>query len=68
MIDEECLKDLQRLEQEKGINPSGEGGEYETLVLDGPNFQQRLYIVKSEKAWDGKRGVLTVLEASLADK
>ncbi len=68
MIDADCLKDLERLEQERCINPSGEGGEYETLVLDGPSFQKKLHIVKSEKTWDGKRGVLTILEASLTDK
>lgn len=68
MIDDECLKDLQRLEQEKGINPSGEGGEYETLVLDGPNFEKRLQIKESEKTWDGTRGQLRVSEAALIEK
>ncbi len=68
MIDDECLKDLQRLEQEKGINPSGEGGEYETLVLDGPNFEKRLQIKVSEKTWDGTRGHVAVSEAVLIEK
>jgi ABC transporter with metal-binding/Fe-S-binding domain ATP-binding protein len=68
IIDKECLKDLERLEQEKGINPSGEGGEYETLVLDCPNFEKRLEIRESEKMWDGTRGHLVVSEAVLIEK
>lgn len=68
MIDEDCLKNLERLEREKGINPSGEGGEYETLVLNGPNFGKRLQIKESEKTWDGTRGQLAVIEAALIEK
>ncbi|MFQ6061320.1 MAG: diphthine--ammonia ligase [Thermoplasmata archaeon] len=67
-IDEECLKDLQLLEQERGINISGEGGEYETLVLDSPNFKRRLKLEEVEKDWDGKRGHLRVRKAILARK
>jgi diphthine-ammonia ligase len=68
MIDENCLRDLERLEREKGINPSGEGGEYETLVLNGPNFGKRLQIKESEKTWDGTRGHLAVRESALIEK
>lgn len=66
-IDDVCLRDLERLKEEKGINPSGEGGEYETLVLSGPNFLKRLEIRDSRKDWDGKRGVLVVEKAELLD-
>ncbi|UCD92960.1 MAG: TIGR00289 family protein [Methanobacteriota archaeon] len=59
-IDEDCLKDLERLEQEKGINISGEGGEYETLVLDGPNFRKRLDIEDSVKEWNEDRGFFKI--------
>lgn len=64
-IDEDCLEDLEGLNLEKGINISGEGGEYETLVLDGPNFSKRLDIKDSEKDWDGNRGFLKVRRAVL---
>jgi ABC transporter with metal-binding/Fe-S-binding domain ATP-binding protein len=67
-IDEESLKDLEVLNQEKGINISGEGGEYETLVLNGPNFTKRLEIKEAEKEWDGKRGHFKVRKAVLAVK
>ncbi len=67
-IDTPCLKDLETLEKENGINPSGEGGEYETLVLDGPNFMKRLEIKDVQKDWDGVRGQLIVNEAVLLKK
>lgn len=67
-IDGECLKDLEMLEQKKGINISGEGGEYETLVLDGPNFSKRLDIEDSDKDWDGNRGFLNVRRAVLVGR
>src|SRR5439155_469732 len=34
--DERTIEDLLRLEGSRGIHPCGEGGEYETLVLDAP--------------------------------
>ncbi len=67
-IDAQCLEDLEMLERENGLNPSGEGGEYETLVLDGPNFMKRLEIKDAQKDWDGIRGQLTVNEAVLLKK
>jgi ABC transporter with metal-binding/Fe-S-binding domain ATP-binding protein len=68
MIDDDCLIELEQLEREKGINPSGEGGEYETIVLDGPNFAKKLQMENSEKEWDGKRGVLRIGEVTLKEK
>lgn len=39
---------VERLHVEHGINECGEGGEYETLVLDCPLFKKRIVIDKSE--------------------
>lgn len=41
-LDQKALSELVKLSLEKGINISGEGGEYETLVLDSPMHHQRL--------------------------
>lgn len=59
-LDKKCLEDLKKLEKKHGINISGEGGEYETLVLDGPNYQDAFEIDKKEKFWDGRRGELKI--------
>ncbi|HVQ00563.1 MAG TPA: TIGR00289 family protein [Candidatus Thermoplasmatota archaeon] len=66
-ITEETI--LQLLEHQKrfGINIAGEGGEFETLVLDGPIFTKRLVIDEAEKEWCRDSGVLQVKRAHLSD-
>jgi len=68
VVDEACLRDLLLLRSRYGINISGEGGEFESLVLDGPNFKKRLEVERVEKMWDGSRGALKVVKASLVQK
>jgi diphthamide synthase (EF-2-diphthine--ammonia ligase) len=46
----------------------GEGGEYETLVLDAPFFKKSIQIVQSEIKYEEHSGVLVVKEATLVDK
>ncbi len=59
-LDEEALKELGVLNKKYGINISGEGGEYESLVLRAPNYGQGFVPVSKEKIWDGKRGRLII--------
>jgi len=66
--DKETIDDLLRLERSRGIHPCGEGGEYETLVLDAPLFHQRLEVLRAESEWKGTAGVWRVLEARLVPK
>lgn len=69
-IDEECVDDLVKLNKRYGINISGEGGEYESFVLDGPIFRKRVQIVKASIVWDDKTGSghMVADYAKLADK
>lgn len=65
-IDDEVIDLLQRY---RGyVNPSGEGGEYETLVLDAPIFSRRIV----PRSWHIEGGeydaVLVVEEAELVEK
>jgi len=53
-IDEKTVKDLIELNKKYGISPVGEGGEMETLVVDGPIFKRKIKIIDSEKIWDNK--------------
>jgi len=59
-LDDRAIEQLLALSQEKGINPSGEGGEYETLVLDSPLHRSRMNVVETERTMtrDGGRLVL----------
>ena len=68
ILDGKALAELGSVAQEKGINVSGEGGEFETLVLDGPNFAKRLDIIGSETIWQGNHGEFLVKKAMLAGK
>jgi len=44
VIDASFIKDILRLKGKYGINVAGEGGEYETFVLDCPMFKRELKI------------------------
>jgi len=66
-IDEECIRDLVKLNKSHRIHVAGEGGEYETLVIDGPIFREKLE-VKTKKEWDGVRGKIVVESAKLVEK
>lgn len=67
-IDAECLNDLKMLHEKFGIDISGEGGDYETLVLDAPFFRKRIKPMKVERFWKGDRGYLVIEEARLIEK
>jgi len=64
-IDDECIKELLKLRDRYGISIAGEGGEMETFVIHSPMFKKRLKILKSEKRWDGVRGVFDITDAKL---
>jgi diphthine-ammonia ligase len=67
-IDEKSIKELEKLHHSHKINPAGEGGEFETLVIDGPIFKKSLEITKHEIFYKNFNGVYTIEEAELVDK
>jgi diphthine-ammonia ligase len=64
-LDRSALMDLLVLEKLRGVNPSGEGGEYETLVLDSPLHSRPIKVVEAQRrvGRDGAR--LEVTKARL---
>ncbi len=66
--DERTIEDLLRLEATRGVHPCGEGGEFETLVLDCPLFDRQVEVLRAEPEWAGTSGVWRVLEAHLVPK
>ena len=48
LIDYEHLEKLKKLEEKHSINIAGEGGEFESFVLDAPMFKKKLEILDSE--------------------
>jgi diphthine-ammonia ligase len=67
-LDREAIGGLARMHEKHGINVSGEGGEYETLVLDGPGFSKRIRIEAADKSWKNDSGKLVVTRAVLEEK
>lgn len=67
-IDENTVEDLMELNRKYGVSLVGEGGEYETLVLDAPFFGKRIKIVKAEEVWEDQGGYFLVTEAKLVSK
>lgn len=67
-IDDQAISDLADLSEKFGIHPSGEGGEYETLVLDSPMFKKRIDIIRARRSWKPYSGYLFIDEARLVKK
>lgn len=60
---------LAELNKKLGINIAGEGGEFETLVLDCPMFMKKIKIEESETVQESQHSAeLVIRKAKLADK
>ncbi len=51
---DDCLNELIELNRKNKIHVGGEGGEYETFVLNCPLFNKKIEILDSVKHWDAK--------------
>ncbi len=67
-IDNATIEALIELNRRYGISLVGEGGEYETLVLDAPFFKKRIEIIEAEKIWKNQSGYFLITKAKLENK
>ena len=67
-LDQERVKRLKNLSEKFGVDMCGEGGEYESLVIDAPWFSKRIEIIDTEKTWDGVSGRNNIRKAKLVGK
>lgn len=67
-ITPETLDKLVQLNKKFQISLVGEGGEYESLVLDAPIFKKRIEISESESSYENSSGVLVIKEVKLVNK
>jgi len=65
IIDMKTIDELTQLRKKYAINTAGEGGEFETLTLNGPIFKKRLILDETSKEWKRDSGVLKVNKAHL---
>jgi diphthine-ammonia ligase len=63
-LDREALADLEALNDTYGVHLLGEGGEFETFVVDGPHMSRRIAL-DTEPVWEGNRGHVRVTDAQL---
>lgn len=63
-LDEERLERLQAMR----LHVAGEGGEYETLVLDAPHYEKRIVVEEAKVVATASRATWVVKNWSLEDK
>jgi len=68
VIDDETIDELVELHEKYYIDLAFEGGEAETLAIDGPIFKKRIKIINDKKVWNRDSGVYIIEEAILEDK
>jgi predicted ATP pyrophosphatase (TIGR00289 family) len=68
VIDDETIDELIKLNEKYYVDIAFEGGEAETLAIDGPIFKRRIEILKYKKEWHRDSGVFIIEDAVLTDK
>ena len=68
LIDEDALKELEKISEKTYLHLAFEGGEAETLVIDGPIFKKRIEIIEADVNWHRDSGTYNVIDAKLVDK
>ena len=63
-LDREALSALEVLGRDHGVHLLGEGGEYETIVTDGPHMACPIEL-EFERVWEGTWGRLRITDARL---
>jgi diphthine-ammonia ligase len=63
-LDADAIAGLDELHEEYGVHLLGEGGEFETLVTDGPHMDRPIKL-DYETEFDGTRGSLRIEDARL---
>lgn len=68
IIDDETIDELVRINEKYHVDIAFEGGEAETLAIDGPIFKKRVEILKYKKEWHLDSGVFIIEDAALIEK
>ena len=68
LIDEDALRELEKISEKTYLHLAFEGGEAETLVIDGPIFKKRIEIIEADVNWHRDSGTYNVIDAKLVDK
>ncbi|MBC9985850.1 diphthine--ammonia ligase [Haloferax sp. AS1] len=66
-LDADALDELAALNDQYGVHILGEGGEFETLVTDGPHMDRPIEL-EYETEWEGTHGRLRITDAFLGEE
>ena len=67
-MDLDFLAYVSELGKRADVTPSGEAGEYHTLVIDGPIFKQRVEILETDHKFNNGYWFLEIVKSELRDK
>jgi len=67
-LDMKALNELEKLSKKYRFNIAGEGGEFETFVLDCPLFKKKLKVLKANTIWEKNSGKYTIEQVKMVDK
>ncbi|NLM29840.1 MAG: diphthine--ammonia ligase [Methanomicrobiales archaeon] len=67
-IDHRALNELRGAARKYRITLTGEGGEFETFVVDAPFFSRRIAIEEASKVYRNHNGVLHIERAGLVER
>lgn len=69
-LDGKSAMQMKMLAEKHGFNLLGEGGHYDSFVVDGEMFKKKIEFLDTKKVWDSKTssGYLEVTNAELAEK
>ena len=67
-LDDKSVKELMKISDKYRFDPTGEGGEFDTLVLDAPMYKKRIKLLKYKVEWKLDRGRLIIEDAKLEVK
>jgi len=68
LIDRKALAELKQKSKKHRFHLSGEGGEFETIVIDGPIFKKPLLITQAKPVWQYNSGFYVIEKAELSGK
>ncbi len=64
-LNKSSIKELIKFKEKYSFNPSGEGGEWESFVLDCPMFKKKIIIKKFDKEYAKHAGTYFIKEVEL---
>jgi ABC transporter with metal-binding/Fe-S-binding domain ATP-binding protein len=61
-LDKNMIEELRKIHKKLKINPAGEGGEYESFILNAPYFKKKLKIKKTSIKKEPPGGKILIIE------